>query len=400
MTTKFRGKWPNYDVISGKHLTRSLSDGRLAISGYRTGGKDSLEKAFSKSFSRISGCYYNIPCSSGSAALSIALQSLGVGQDDEVIVPSCTWIAPVAEVLRVNAKPIVVDVDPITLCIDVDEASRAITSATKAVIAVHLYGNSCDMAKLKHLCTSLGVALLEDCAQAHGGVHDLGNLGSLGDCSIYSFQQSKQITSGEGGAVCTNDHVIAQRVEALKNNGRVRATSGKSNYDVELQDYGGCVGSNAGLTEFQIGMLLDSCEEFESRRAAVRAEMENFADQFCSVARFPASPDMQITDRYCLPVVFPSRARRDAFINASRSVDIGSFFVGTMNEPVNRSAKFEPWQEQRFRFFWDHRERFESAFFVVANNAQETGAFIHHSMFIDKEDIDLVSDCMAASASA
>lgn len=370
----------------------------MAISGYKYQSQQSLEAEFSSEFSEISGCTYNIPCASGSSALALALEAQGVGLGDEVIVPAFTWIAPVAEILRVNATPILVDIEPSSLCLDVERAIKAITPATKAIIAVHLYGNTGRISQLVDFCKSNGIVLIEDCAQAHGGVHGLGNLGSLGDCSIYSFQQSKQITSGEGGAVCTNNHEVARRVQALKNNGRRLIPERSATNDVELFDVGGCVGTNAGLTEFQIAMLLDSLEEFQSRRSNVRESMEDFISRRSSECiNFPQTNEMVETHRYCLPIIFSNYRQKDMFLNATRSVGFGTFFVGSMNEPVNESPKFEPWAESRFKFFWHHKSSWVNAKFENAAAAYERGVFIHHSVFLEQGNIGLISNCLDRS---
>ena len=152
-----------------------------------------------------------ITCTSGTAALHGCLVALALEPGSEVIMTSIADIGIVLPVIYENLVPVFADVDPETYNISVDEVRKCLTPKTKAIIAVHLAGNPCDLTGLRALCDEQGIVLLEDFSQAHGAMWQGKKIGSIGDISYGSFQQSKQITCGEGGVIVTNDDRLARR---------------------------------------------------------------------------------------------------------------------------------------------------------------------------------------------
>ncbi|MFO1102253.1 MAG: DegT/DnrJ/EryC1/StrS family aminotransferase [Methylocystis sp.] len=154
------------------------------------------------------------------AALHLALAALGVGPGDEVIAPDVTWIASVAPIVYVGAEPVLVDIDPVTWCLDPDAVERAIGPRTKAIIGVDLYGSTCDWARLQDIADRHGLALIEDAAEALGSVHHGRRAGAFGRVSAFSFHGSKTVVTGEGGMLATNDKGLFDRVLFLRDHGR------------------------------------------------------------------------------------------------------------------------------------------------------------------------------------
>ena len=165
---------------------------------------------FENEMKAFTGAEHCILMSSGFGALTSALIGLGIGPGDEVIVPAYTYIATALAVTAVGAIPVIVEADE-ALTIDVKEVERKITKATKAVMPVHIQGFPCDMDALKALCDKHGIAIVEDACQADGGTYKGKPLGTIGDAGAYSFNYYKVITSGEGGALVTNDKRIFER---------------------------------------------------------------------------------------------------------------------------------------------------------------------------------------------
>lgn len=155
----------------------------------------------------------------GTVTLEAALHALGIGKGDEVIVPALTWLATAMAVIYTGAKPVFVDIEPDTLCLDPEKAAQAVTPRTRAIIPVHLYGGMADMDRILKLARRRGLKVIEDCAHAHGGMWAGRGLGSLGDIGSFSFQQSKTVSGGEGGAVVTNDARLAKRLYHFKHIG-------------------------------------------------------------------------------------------------------------------------------------------------------------------------------------
>ena len=165
---------------------------------------------------------YAIATSSCTGALHLGLAALGIGAGDEVILADINWIASAAPVTYVGATPVFVDVDPISWCIDPASVEAAITAKTKAIIAVHLYGNMCDMDALGRLARQHGIALIEDAAEALGSSWQGKQAGSMGAFGSFSFHGTKTLTTGEGGMFVTSDKATYERALTLSNHGRAK----------------------------------------------------------------------------------------------------------------------------------------------------------------------------------
>lgn len=175
---------------------------------------------FQNAFKHYLNVNHAIATSSCTGALHIALKTLGIGPQDEVIVPDATWVASVAPVTYLGAKPVFVDVKHDTWCIDPAAIERAITENTKAIIAVHLYGNMCDMDAIMALAKQYGLYVIEDAAEAIGSTYKGKLAGSIGDFGTFSFHGTKTITTGEGGMLVTNSDEFYQHASILHDHGR------------------------------------------------------------------------------------------------------------------------------------------------------------------------------------
>jgi dTDP-4-amino-4,6-dideoxygalactose transaminase len=188
-----------------------------------------------------------ISVSNGTISLEIALQAVGVSSGDEVIVPPYTFLATASAVVKVNALPVFVDIDPDNWCVDPEAVLAAITPRTRAVIAVHLGGHPADLDRLQQICRTHGLALIEDAAHAHGAVWRGRPVGTVGDFGSWSFQGSKNISTGEGGLLTTNRDDLAAKARSLRNCGRRQ--DGPWYEHEEL-------GGNHRITSFQAALLL------------------------------------------------------------------------------------------------------------------------------------------------
>jgi dTDP-4-amino-4,6-dideoxygalactose transaminase len=179
--------------------------------------------AFEDEFAAYCGASHCVGVASGTGALILALEALGIGHGDEVIVPAHTFISSALAVLHAGATPVLCDVLPGTALIDPDAAASLVSERTSAVMAVHLYGQACDMDALGALAHARGLALIEDAAQAHGASWRDVRVGTLGTIGCFSFYPTKNLGAlGEGGAVTTGDAELAARVRALRNIGQTR----------------------------------------------------------------------------------------------------------------------------------------------------------------------------------
>ncbi|MFB8368093.1 DegT/DnrJ/EryC1/StrS family aminotransferase [Pseudarthrobacter sp. NPDC055928] len=203
---------PSITDLERKYLLDAFDSGWISSLGdYVVRAEDQLTTIASSAHAAV--------VSNGTAALHLALLGLDIGPGDEVIIPSTTYVATLNAVLYVGALPVIVDVDPITWCIDSEAVREALTTNTRAVIAVDLYGHPADYVLLKELCGQAGVLLIADAAESIGGsLHGM-PVGVLADVSTFSFFGNKVVTSGEGGAIVTEDAELDRRVRKLRNQG-------------------------------------------------------------------------------------------------------------------------------------------------------------------------------------
>lgn len=218
---------------------------------------------FESEFAAYCGTEHSVGVSSGTAALHIALLALDIGPGDEVITVPNTFVATVEAVLYTGATPVLVDVDERSFCIDPDGIERAITSRTKAIIPVHMYGQPCDMAAVMAIAEKHGVHVVEDACQAHGAEVAGQRVGSFGTFGTFSFYPTKNLgCAGDGGAVTTNDAGLAERVKALRHHAQF-----------EPNVFSG-LGHNYRLDSIQAGILsvkLKHLETWNERRRTIAA---------------------------------------------------------------------------------------------------------------------------------
>ena len=182
----------------------------------------SVEK-FERSYSEYCGTRFCSGVSSGLDALSLAISACGIGAGDEVITVANTYIATVLAISHCGARPVLVDCDPVSYNIDIDQVEAAITSATRAILPVHLYGQAADMDAILAIADRHGLAVIEDAAQAHGATYKGKSCGSIGDIGCFSFYPGKNLGAlGDGGAVVTNDEELHDKVQRLRNYGSLK----------------------------------------------------------------------------------------------------------------------------------------------------------------------------------
>jgi perosamine synthetase len=201
---------PLLDGNERKYLAECIDTGWISSEGPFV---QRLEEGMAESVGRR----YGIAVCNGSAALDVAVTALGLGPGDEVILPTFTIISCAAAVVRVGATPVVVDSDPLTWNMDVEQVAAKITSHTRAIMVVHIYGLPVDMDPILALAEKHGLNIIEDAAEMHGQTYRGRPCGSFGEISIFSFYPNKLVTTGEGGMVLTDDPWLAERCRSLRN---------------------------------------------------------------------------------------------------------------------------------------------------------------------------------------
>jgi dTDP-4-amino-4,6-dideoxygalactose transaminase len=312
----------------------------LGSSAYTLGAEvDGFEAEFAE-YSQARHC---VGVASGTAALSLMLEASGIGPGDEVIVPAHTFIASALAVSHVGATPVLCDVLDGTGLIDPAAARAAVGPRTAAVLAVHLYGQACDMDALHAFAGPRGLLVLEDAAQAHGATYHGRRVGSLGNAAAFSFYPSKNLGAlGDGGAVCTDDDVLAARIRRLRNLGQ--RTKGEH---VE-------VGYNERLDGLQAALLrvkLTYLDEWnEARRSHAALYRELLEPAVTLVEERPESPSVH----HLLPAKFENRDAVARALNA-QGIETGvHYFPAVHAHPAWKRGQLrhgevpvaEAWAEQ------------------------------------------------------
>lgn len=207
--------------VSGPSITQKEIDYVAeAVKNAWYGNANYYNNKFEDEFKKYIGTKYAMALPSCTSAIHLALLALGIGEGDEVIVPDITWIATSAPISYVGATPVFADIDKKTWCISVESLKRCITSKTKAVIPVDLYGNIPDMDEIRNICEKHHLAIIEDAAEAMGSIYKGKKAGSLGDIGVFSFHGSKIMTTGEGGMLVTDNEEIYNKCLKFRDHGR------------------------------------------------------------------------------------------------------------------------------------------------------------------------------------
>ncbi|MGH9452841.1 MAG: DegT/DnrJ/EryC1/StrS family aminotransferase [Terriglobia bacterium] len=324
--------WP----IFGQEEERALRD---VLRSRNWGGypfPNGHAESFGKKFAALHGAKYGMAVANGTIAIEIALKAAGIQPGDEVIVPAYTWEGTVAPILRLNAVPVFVDVDPDTYCIDTKRIEEVISPRTRAILPVHLAMRFADMDEILRIARAHKLVVIEDCAHAHGGRWRKKGAGSMGQAGAFSFQSSKLLTAGEGGAVLTNSLEIYERAQSYANCGRASQTD---RFRHRL------VGFNYRITEFQAAILEAQLKRLPKQREVRSANMQLFELRIAGLSCVALlSDDPRITAPAAYQYVFkflPEAANgvdRAAFLGALEMEGIPC--DGRFYEPVYRSPLF------------------------------------------------------------
>ena len=291
---------------------------------------------FAKKFAKYHTAKYAQCVNTGTVAIQASLIAIGIRPGDEVIVPAYTWEGTVGPVLLVNAVPVFVDIDPDTYCLDAKLIEAAITPKTKAILPVHLGMRFADMDEILQIAKKHNLKVVEDCAHAHGGMWKGKGAGSMGDLGAFSFQSSKLITSGEGGAVISNNLEYMELVQSYINAGRASLTD---------QYHHRIIGFNYRLGEFQAAVLTPQLERLPEQGAKRKKNMKHFESRLQKTPEIGLlKPDPRITRQAPYGYVFKyyeDRAKgipRAAFVAALQLEGIPC--DGLFYEPVYKSSLF------------------------------------------------------------
>ncbi|HBE43517.1 MAG TPA: L-glutamine:2-deoxy-scyllo-inosose aminotransferase [Bacteroidales bacterium] len=394
-------KWPVWDKNEEKGLIETLNSGIWSYNG-------PMEKEFNRMYAEFIGVKYALSAANGTVTLQMALEACGIGLGDEVILPGLTWQATAATVLDVNATPVLVDVCEDTWCIDPEEIRKSITPRAKAIIPVHLYGSFANMDEIMKIAKEYNLFVIEDCAHKHGGEWNGKKAGSIGDIGSFSFQLSKILTAGEGGALTTNTFSLYERLDALRNCGRrpeppdsSKADKGEGLYF----DEGNFLQSgNYRITEFQAAILTEGLKRLPEQN---RIREENAIYLNSLLSQIPGIKPMKRDNRETKEVYYNFSFRYDkkefkdlavqkfrAALSAELGIEIAASYI-----PLNKCSLYapltKPARHKLSEYYWEiiNPSRFNLP--VCDRVHYEESACVHHKVLMGpKSDMDLIAEAI------
>jgi len=392
-------RWPVWGSAEKQRLSRVVDSGVWSYNGPE-------EEEFSRAFSKLCRTDYALAVANGTVSLQLALEALDIGFGDEVIVPGLTWQATAAAVLDVNAVPVLVDVEPDTWCIDPAGAEAAITSRTRAIIPVHLYGCIADMDGVMKLARRHKLGVIEDCAHQHGAIWKNKPVGGIGDIGSFSLQLSKVLTAGEGGVLTTSNRDLYTRLDALRNCGR-RPRLGKPGGDKGAGQYGSegdlIQSGNYRITEFQAAVLN---EQMKRLPAQLRTRDRNAMYLNKALNEIPGITPMKRDRRATLQSYFNFALRYDrrGFMGLpveefrkAMAAELGTG-VEPCYAPLSDCALYRPNTKKRYNINKSHWRRINPARFKLPNSwaaFQQESVCMHHSILLgSRADMDLIVEAI------
>lgn len=313
-----------YDLYKDEYDAKAI---QILNSGWYILGEE--VKSFEKEFAEYISCKYCVGLASGLDALQIAFRALQIGDKDEVIVCSNAYIACIMGITMNGATPIFVEPDEYDN-IDAKRIEDKITINTKAILAVHLYGQSCDMTKIMNIAKKYNLKIVEDCAQAHGTKWNNKNVGTYGDISCWSFYPTKNLGAfGDGGAITTNNEEYAEQARIIRNYG-----ANKTHYDNEV------VGLNSRLDELQAGLLrikLSHLDELNNERIKIANRYNNeINNQYIK----PLNTRPGSNNIYHQYVIHVSNGKRNELMEYLKENEIGTIIHYPIPSPLQTAYKY------------------------------------------------------------
>lgn len=361
-------------------VNEPLLDGReleLVTECVRTGWISSegpLVARFEEGMAAVAGRAHGVAVTNGSAALELAVEVLGIGPGDEVIMPSFTIISCAAPVVKAGAVPVVIDADPATWCMDTGALEGLVTARTKAIMPVHIYGLPVDMDPVMDVASRHGLAVIEDAAEAHGQSYRGRPCGSFGDVSIFSFYPNKHVTTGEGGMLVTDDADLAEAARYKRN----------LCFTAERRFVHEDLGHNLRMSNLQAALgvaQLETLPAHIARKRTMGARYRELLRDVPGITLPVASTDYADNDYWVFGVVldddFPADAREVMRRLGGRGVGTRPFFYPMHLQPVFRRMGL-----------------FDGASLPVSKRLAERGFYLPSGLALTDEQIERVADTL------
>jgi len=342
--------WPHYDEDEIAAVSAVLRSGKV---NYWTGDE---ARQFEREYAAYTGTRYAIALSNGTVALELALYAFGIGDGDEVITTSRTFIASASAAVMRGAIPVIADVDPVSQNITLESIKRVVTPRTRAIIPVHLAGWPCDMDSIMAFANERGIKVIEDCAQAHGATYRGRPVGSFGHAAAFSFCQDKIITTGgEGGMLVLNDETVWEKAWAFKDHGKSFDAVYNRKHPPGFRWLHDTFGTNWRITEMQAALGRIQLRKLPAWVAQRRSNAAILSSGFAAIPGLRVTlPTAEIGHAYYKYYVFVENERlhsdwsRDRIMQSINDAGVPCFsgscseiylekaFDGTSSRPVDR----------------------------------------------------------------
>jgi len=345
---------------------------------------------FQKEFARFQEAKHCVAVANGTVAIETVLLALGLGMGDEVIVSDYTFVASASAVVAVNAVPVFCDIDPETFVLDVDKFESLITARTRAVIAVHLGGNPVEMDRLCEKASKNGLKVVEDCAHAHGSRYRGKRAGNWGDAGTFSFQASKVLTAGEGGAIVCNDDLLAERIYSLSDCGRKPGKYFYSHFEY---------GTNYRLPELSAALLRSQLKKLPAQHALRNENARYLVDRLNSIDGITV---MKPTDGaeeigyYIYPFIFdPSKFENITKEGFKRKLNENDIPTDDCYPPLHRLTCFrESLLREKIDYTqanWGGNKSDDALFPVVSDIYERSIQLPHYVLLADRGKLDYIA---------
>ena len=332
----------------------------------------SFIKRFEDSFKEYIGSRYAVACSSGTAALHLALASIGIQKKDRVIIPTFTMISTANAVSYLGADVVLIDADPKTYNIDVCKIENKITKHTRAIIPVHTYGLAADMGRILSIAKKYNLYVIEDAAEAHGAEYNGRKVGNLGDLGCFSFYGNKIITTGEGGMITTNNKNFAQKARLLRDFA----------FSKERHFWHRFLGYNYRMTNLQAAIGLAQSERFKKLVEIRINNASRYNRRLRNIPGIRIPPESKAVKNvywmYAILVEDTFGINRDQLRRylANRGIETRTFFIPIHLQPI-------------------YFKRYKKGEFPVAENLCKRGLYLPSGPTLTQADIDYVARCIA-----
>lgn len=374
--------WPQYDEKELKALERVLKSGVWGTLGGEV-------KSFAKRFARYQQANYAVAVTNGTVTMEIILRALGIGNGDEVIIPPYTFNATASAVIVQGAAPVLVDIEGDTYNIDAKKIEKAVTARTRAIIPVHVGGRSADMEKIMEVAKKFNLYVIEDCAHAHGSEWKGKRVGAIGDAGSFSFQASKNLTSGEGGIITVNDTTLYEKCWSIHHCGR--------DFHDKAWYRHPYIGTNARMTEWQAAILdvqMDRLDEQIEKRMENAGYLNSMLGEIACVE--PLRYDDSITRNSYHLFIFKFMSEkckdlsREVFIDAlnAEGIPCSSGYVCLYKQPLFYGADIKRITGSNINYGDIYLENAEKA-------STKEGIWLSQNILLgEKSDMDIIADAI------